>query len=354
MKKTILHIIDNLTRGGAETMLVNVIAGLKQYNHIVVTLNEKNDFGDELICDKLICLSISSVKKSPTAAVRLRKIISQHDVSIVHSHLFWSTIIARMGVPARIPLFSTIHTSVALSPEYKPRWIRLLERATFKIRRSVIIAVSEVALGQYLYLMKVKPYKTYTLYNFVNVKFFNTDVVPTHSDNLFRLVAVGNLKEVKNHHFLLEAFKQLTKENIELDIYGTGALQASLQTTIDEFQLNVHLKGQANNLEHRLKEYDLFVMSSLYEGFSVSILEAMASGLPLLLNDIPSFTEQCANGAQFYTQHNVEDFVSKLLLLKADRKKLVSLGIKAKERVINHYTLEQHLEKLQVIYNEEV
>lgn len=354
MKKTILHIIDNLTRGGAETMLVNVIAALEQYNHIVVTLNKKNDFGDQLKCDKLICLSINTVKKSPLAAMRLRKIIAQHDIALVHSHLFWSTVVARMGVPRRIPLFSTIHTSVAASPEYKPGWIRLLERSSAAIRKSIVIAVSDVALADYRSVMKVKPYKTYTLYNFVNQKFLQQSAAYEAPAEVLRLVAVGNLKEVKNHQFLLEAFKRLKDEEIYLDIYGTGALEASLQQTINQYKLKVTLKGQATDLEQQLKQYHLFVMSSLYEGFSVSILEAMACGLPLLITDIPSFKEQCSGAAQFYQQHNVEDFIEKLLTLKQDKQALQLLSSKSKERVTTQFTLQQHLQKLEAIYNAEL
>ena len=60
-KKTILHIINNFGRGGAETMLFSILKELKEYNNIVVTLYEENHFDNNLQCDKYFCLKLRSV-----------------------------------------------------------------------------------------------------------------------------------------------------------------------------------------------------------------------------------------------------------------------------------------------------
>ncbi len=350
MKKTILHIIDNLGRGGAETMLVNVINHLNDFEHIVVTLNNKNEFGPYLKCNKIICLNIDSMRKSPVAAIRLRKIISRYNIELVHSHLFWSTVVARLGVPSKIPLFSTIHTSVASSPEYKPLWIKLVERFSYRFKKSVTISVSNTALAEYKSLMKISPRKAFVLYNFVDDKFLCDIETLYKKSNFFRVVTVGNLKEVKNHQFLLDAFKKLKDKNICLDIYGTGPLQKTLQDDIDKHQLNVTLKGQAKDIEQKLKMYDLFVMSSHYEGFSISVLEAMAAGIGLLVTDIASFKEQCGNTACYFVPNNIEDFLEKILMLKDNHEMLLTFSGEAKKRVRDNFTIAKHIEKLKEIY----
>ena len=353
MKKTILHIIDNLGRGGAETMLVNAIRELPDYHHIVVTLHSENEFGDALKCDKIICLHLGSVINFTWAAIKLRRIIAENKPAVVHSHLFWSTIIARIGTPKKIPLISTIHTSVAQSAEYRPQWMRLLEKITYNIRKNIIIAVSKGALDEYFNLIKVKPYKKYPLYTFVDTKVFNEAVaVPKKQSNIFRLITVGNLKGVKNHDFLLNVLKDLQHENISLDIYGKGPLQEELQKKIDALKINVVLKGQVTNIETELKQYDLFVMSSLYEGFSVSVLEAMALGMPLLLTDITSFKEQCEDTALYFSLNDPATFIEKLQALKRNTEELKRLGLAAKKRVLQHFTLDKHIEKLKLIYSD--
>ncbi len=353
MKKTILHIIDNLGRGGAETMLVTVVKQLSEYNNIIVTLYPENEFGDEVSCDKLYCLNLRSKLLTPLAALQLRKIISDNQVSIVHSHLFWSTLVARMAVPKNIPLITTIHAFVASSIEYHPWRMKMMEKLTYRIRKSTIVAVAKGALEEYFSFINVKPHRAYHLYTFVDTAVFNeTAAIDKSEKAAFRLISVGNLKEQKNHRFLLEAFKELTNENITLDIYGKGPLQKELQQTIDEHHLKVTLKGQVKNIQHRISAYDLFVMPSLYEGFALSVLEAMALGMPTLVTDISSFKEQCEDTATYFRLNDKNDFLLKLQGLKNNRQQLQFLSIACKKRVLENYTLQKHMNGLTAIYRD--
>jgi glycosyltransferase involved in cell wall biosynthesis len=355
MKKTILHIIDNLGRGGAETMLVTVVKQLSEYNNIIVTLYPENEFGNELQCDKLYCLNLRSKILTPVAALQLRNIIKDNDVSIVHSHLFWSTIVARMAVPRKIPLITTIHAFVASSIEYRPWRMRMMEALTYRIRKSTIVAVAKGALEEYFNFINVKPHQAYHLYTFVDTKVFNEDaVVKKNTDATFRIVTVGNLKEQKNHRFLLEAFKGLKGQNITLDVYGKGPLQQELQKTIDDENLSVTLKGQVTNIHEVIRQYDLFVMSSLYEGFALSVLEAMASGMPTLLSDIASFKEQCEDTATYFKLNDVNDFNTRLLALKNNQQQLQFLSIDCKQRVLENFTLQKHMQQLKAIYRNSI
>jgi glycosyltransferase involved in cell wall biosynthesis len=350
MKKTILHIIDNLGRGGAETMLVTVVKQLPEYHNIIVTLKPENDFGNELEYDGLFCLNMTSPLQAPLAAVKLRRIIKENNVSVVHSHLFWSTVVARMGVPKNIPLITTIHAFVTSSIEYRPFHMRLIEKLTYRIRKSTIVAVAKGALEEYFSFINVKPHNACHLYTFVDTNIFKGGPEKKRSD-IFRVVTVGNLKEQKNHRFLLEAFKELKQENIELDIYGKGPLQQELQQAIDDNSLKVTLKGQVTNIQEQIGKYDLFIMSSLYEGFALSVLEAMALGIPTLLTDIPSFKEQCDDTAAYYKLNSVNDFNMQLLSLKNNQQQLTFLGRNSRKRALDNFTLQKHMAGLKAIYS---
>lgn len=106
-KKIILHLIYNLGRGGAETMLVQVLKKLTAYHNIVVTLNDTNHFANELECDEYICLHQSRLLSFPIAALKLKKLISSRSIFLVHSHLPMANFTARLAVPANIPLVTT-------------------------------------------------------------------------------------------------------------------------------------------------------------------------------------------------------------------------------------------------------
>jgi glycosyltransferase involved in cell wall biosynthesis len=341
-----------MARGGAETMLANVIRQLTEYNNIIVTLHPENEFGKELDGVPIYCLHLRSNYQLPLAAIKLRRFINKNNVQIVHSHLLWSTVIARMGTPKKIPLITTIHTYAASAIEYSKWYMRLIERFTYGIRKSVIVSVANVSLDAYFSVLALKPHQAYTLHTFVDTAIFNNSnhSKKTGSPKAFRMVTVGNLKEAKNYFFLLEAFKKLKQHNISLDIYGKGPLDVPMQKMIDEYHLNVTLKGQAENVQERLKEYDLFIMSSLYEGFSISVLEAMALGMPLLLSDIASFREQCEDTAVYYNLKDSNDFITKLLDLINNKQQRAFLGNAAKERLVKNFTLDKHMHQLKKIY----
>ena len=297
MKKKIVHFIFNLGRGGAETMLVRVIPELTEYENVVVTLFPMNHFGKELRCDKLICLNLGSLFSLPFAIFKFRKLIKAEKPDIVHTHLFWPTIIARLAVPKKISLITTIHAFIATSVEYKYLRIRLLDKLTYRFRKSIIIVVAKGALQEYFSFLKLKPYKAYTLYTFVDIDRFDITRAKAKPDSeVFRVVSVGALRAQKNYSFLINAFALLKNDPVELHIYGTGDLDQQLQQQIDATGARVILKGEVRNIEEIIPQYDLYVMSSGFEGFSLSVLEAMAMRMPLLLSDIPSFKEQCGVG----------------------------------------------------------
>lgn len=351
MKKTILHFIYTLGRGGAETMMVTAIRELKGYNNIVITLFNDNRFAGELVCDKYICMNLKSLFGLPSAIFKLKKIIKSNNVELVHSHLFWPTVIARLATPGKIPLITTIHAFIGSSLEYKKWYIRAIDRITYYARKSTIIGVAKGALKEYFSFLQLKPYKSHVLYTFVDPKLFRYQPRALSNGKEFRLISTGALRLQKNYQFLINTFRKLRTQDIKLHIYGSGPLENSLQQLIDNNRVNVVLKGEVKNIQDLLPHYDAFVLASKYEGFSLAVLEAMAVKIPLLLSNIDSFNEQCDNTAIYFDLDNEDDFVVKLAQLMADKERTSAMTEDAYERVYSNFTLSHHMEKLQSIYS---
>lgn len=353
MKKTILHFIYRLGRGGAETMLVRVVQELPEYNNIIVEMYGDNAFGKELLCDKYISMNLRSTFLLPLAIKKLRRIIIEHNVDMVHTHLFWPTAIARIATPTKIPLVTTIHTSVSAALDYKLWRIRVIDRITYRLRKSIIIGVSKTALKDYFTFLNLKPSRSYLLNTFVDVNRFDVQNLK-RIDNAgkFLIVSVGALRAGKNYEYLVKAFEQLNFTNVELHIYGAGPLGEKLMQMIEKSKVPVILKGEVSNINELLPLYDLYISASAFEGFSLAILEAMAMKLPLLLSDIPSFREQCEETALYFSLNNKNDFIDKLIAFMNEPGMRNDISQKGHERVLRYFTLPDHVTELRRIYKQ--
>lgn len=352
-QKKLLHFISSLGRGGAETLLVHVTRALTEYDHLIVTLDPALHFNTAEINAEVICLQLPSVRHYPKAVFRLRKLIARHRPDLVHTHLYWPTVIARLAVPASIPLVSTVHAFISGASEYRKAYIRMLDRYSYRKRPSVILAVAEGALREYFSMLGTDSSNSRVLHTFVDPDFFSSEPVPESiTPESFPMVSVGALREQKNQRLLLEAMHQLHDEPVTLDLYGSGPLQESLSQQLREFPASVSLKGEVRNIRLVLPRYRLFVMSSAYEGFSIAVLEAMALRIPLLLSDIPSFREQCGDTAVYFKPDNASDCAGKIRGLLADAATLKRNSDAAYQRVKDHYTMEQYLRGIRAVYNQ--
>jgi glycosyltransferase involved in cell wall biosynthesis len=298
---------------------------------------------------------MGSFAKFPLAVIKLKQFIKQHKIDMVHSHLFSATLVARLATPKKIPLITTIHTNVTASNDYKKWYIKMLEGISYKWHRSTIIGVSKSVLEQYFNFLHHTPYKKYLLYTFVDMHAGNTVPVPAvikGEDEPFTLIAIGALRYPKNQQYLIHAFESLKNENFELHVYGDGVMKNELQQIIATTGVRVILKGEVKDASSLLPQYDLYVMPSEFEGFSLSVLEAMKMEMPMLLSDIPSFREQCEDTAMYFDLHQVQDFVTKLKMLAADKSLCTTLAQSAKQRVLQYFTFEHHIASLRTIYNE--
>ncbi|MBP3302669.1 MAG: glycosyltransferase family 4 protein [Opitutales bacterium] len=103
------------------------------------------------------------------------------------------------------------------------------------------------------------------------------------------VVAVGRLTFQKGFGFLIDAWRRIADEfsDWSLEIWGEGELRETLQAQIDNANLSqsVFLRGKTDCIEEKLQSAEVFVLSSIFEGFPMVILEAMSVGLPVVSFD---------------------------------------------------------------------
>lgn len=289
-KPIILHCIDSLRIGGAEVLLKDTINGLDNYEHIVCYLRTPAPLLSSIRAQYFYHLEHNSWGDLFSTRKKLKQIIDKHQPQLLHAHLFEPTLIARLSAPKKLKFFFTIHNVLSKDAFEVNRLSLFAEKLTYK-KRHHIIAVSHEALNDYDQWVGIKG-KADVLYNYVSQKFF--DLQYNYNQEVkssFKLIAVGNLRRQKNYPTLLKAMEMVKDIPVSLDIYGSGDLEEELQKAIGENQLNVRLMGRVDDVSEMLLNYHAYIMPSLFEGFGIAPMEAMAAGMPVLLSNLPVFKE---------------------------------------------------------------
>ncbi|AKQ44799.1 hypothetical protein TH63_02810 [Rufibacter radiotolerans] len=351
-KKNVLCLIGSLGVGGAEVLLVNTIKLLNaKYNFIVVYLNNPDTLLAQLSGVEAINLNFKGKLDIFSSSQRLKKIISDRKVDIVHAHLYWPTLIGRLGTPKKVKFVFTVHSILSQDAFSANKLSLLAEKLTYS-QNQVAVFVSNAAREDYRKYVGLKG-ANYVVNNFIADDFYLPENKrgPEFLPQSLKLVSVGNLKEAKNFPFLLAAFEKLKEYKITLDIYGEGHLRDELQRQINEKGLhNVRLCGSANNVPEILKNYDMFIISSIYEGFALAPLEAMAVGLPCMLSDIPSLHEVAGTSALFFDLKDDTEFNEKVLEVYNNPERLAFLSKEGYEKA-KKYRKVVFEEALSNVYN---
>ncbi|MCL1112986.1 glycosyltransferase [Shewanella basaltis] len=123
------------------------------------------------------------------------------------------------------------------------------------------------------------------------IKSYDSFVKPKQNNKIIKIVSVGRLVKQKNYKLAFDVVKVFQDFNIPViyDIYGEGPLQNDLVDYCSSIGISssVNFKGFSENIKKILPYYDVFLLTSLWEGFGNVIVESLAAGLPVVLTDCP-------------------------------------------------------------------
>lgn len=188
------------------------------------------------------------------------------------------------------------------------------------------------------------PDKVKTIYNGINVNYFDK-FLEMKSDfnnkNYFVIGNIGRLSRQKNQYELLLLFKLLKQRinKIKLVIIGEGELKAEIENNIVLLELknDVTLKNYTTEIVDEIIKFDLLLMTSIYEGVPLVILESMALKVPVAsssVGGIPEVISDKINGL-LINDLNLENDINKLVKYINDRNLLNKLALNAKNNLSN-------------------
>ena len=302
--------IGGLSGGGAERVMCNIANYLVNHEHVVEILTISDDSSPYYLNKKVSTHSLISskekrsfVKDSLTRFIRLRKYLRNRvcDVYVVMIPLTTILLLAFRNLTK-----AKIIVSERSYPEFYDKWKRVLLKKLAH-RADGWVFQTDAAMGWYQ--GKLGKSKTIIIPNAINFDFLGNIEI---AEKRPVIVSVGRLKGMKNHTLLINAFSRICDKYPEyvLEIYGEGEAKGVLEDLINNLNLNtrVHLMGFQNNINEKIKNASLFVLSSNHEGMPNALIEAMAMGLPCISTDCDG------GGAKFL----IKDGVNGLLVPKND------------------------------------
>jgi glycosyltransferase involved in cell wall biosynthesis len=360
----IAHLIYSPAVGGSEMIAADICARLDRsiFEPLVLFMYQAQGLMPEILSQRNIAtynLKQTRVKRLFGPLLLYKTLVGLRiDILHVHHVPLWHKI-WRPTKLAKIPVILTEHAKYSISRSNK------LQEACRGAAKTVscFTAVSKDLKDYFVKEINIPEESIRVIPNGVDIFRFAPgprngvlrDLLPDEFSGKV-LISVGRLTEAKDQSTLLSTIEILKKQgrNIYLIMVGDGEMRASLEEEIAQKELIhcVHLAGSRSDVPELLRGADAFVLSSKREGLPMSILEAMAAGLPVIatkVGGIPEVVKDGENGVLVppQDQNSLANAICRVL---DDSKFAAKLGRGARISIEENYSIKNITEAYSELY----
>ncbi|WP_418514996.1 glycosyltransferase [Erysipelothrix rhusiopathiae] len=358
----VFQLSNGLSNGGAERVAYDLSYGLgtpSENREVYLILTDPEDDHNKLDNQfELEGMNFNVIRLSEKKHdfirnnFRILKLIKKHNPTIIHTHqitlaycifgYFFG------GVNCKV---HTVHNDS--HEEFGSRLFRQIYHMLFIIFRINLVSISDYILEtskkEYRYLCNSKHYMVYNGRSIETLSY-------EKKDEVFNIVMIGRLTSVKNHiaavHVMNLVVNSHKRTDVRLQIYGEGPLREYLLEEISKYNLNeyIDLCGISTNISKVLSEQDLFLMTSVHEGFPISAIEAITMGLPVILSEFGSSYEIVEGNGFVIPRDNHEKIALEIINLKENNEIYCQYSIRSKE-ISMKFTLEYMIDNYSELYN---
>jgi glycosyltransferase involved in cell wall biosynthesis len=338
----IAQLLNSLDIGGAERMVVDLARSLQQRGHSlqIVCLRNSGELSRPLAEAGIEVVALNKNDGfSPSALLRLAQLLKQTRTDVVHTHNplvhHYGAVAGRMaGVPV---IVNTLHGISNFNGSSRTSSIyKLVSPLT-----DAVVSVCQTAHEFFERRTGIPARKLAIIYNGIPVERFLT-AEPRRRREEFVFGTVGRLVPVKDQATLLRAFQKIHHHGCSLDILGDGPLQADLRRLASDLGIadSVRFCGSSLDTPSFMKRIDTFVLSSVSEGLPLTILEALASGLPVVATSVGGIPE-IINAAEcgWLCPPSQPDMLSQSLLAALQSNDRTEMGLRGQSYVTETYSL---------------
>lgn len=294
-QKHISFYIGSLRKGGAERVFVNLAEFFRDEGYRVTIVTQYRYPDEE---EYALPSGIRRVISDLTAEELSNSRILNFYRRVRKLHRIWKAaqpdlVLACIGKNNFMAIVTTMFTKTKAvvsvvgeaKEEYPGRLMHVLANILFPHAAGIVLQTER---SKYFFSRKIQK-RAVILPNSLNPAF----IKPRYEgERDKRIVAVGRLDANKNHEMMIRAFDMLKDKYPEytLTIYGEGELRRHLESLIEELRMEerVFMPGAIPDVANQIERATLFLLTSYSEGVSNALIEALASGLPVISTDVPS------------------------------------------------------------------
>jgi len=360
-----MHVIGTLGHGGLEQGVLKVVRGLDPalFEQTICTVWSL----DYMRPDKEIrVITLNRSAGNPGyIAYDLLKLFKRERPHIVHSRN-WPTIEAVLAARlARIP--GVIHSEHGrdIQPLTKEPWRRrAFRRLSYRLADKVF-AVSEELKTEYEDALGIPADLFGVIHNGVDTELFSPNPQMRNkqrlkigaSENSLVVGCVARLDRVKDHHTLLRGvYLAATADNdIRLVLVGEGPEREGLRRELESMpgmREKVTFAGRSFDVAEWVGSFDVFVLPSLFEGISNTLLEAMSAGVPVIATRVGGNVEVIEEGKSgfLFNPGDAETLACLLKRLATDRGLRIRMGAEARKRIEEHFRMDEMMNNYTKLY----
>lgn len=348
----ILHVINTLDVGGAEKLLTDICCVTKEKGHEVEVLVLKSS--ETIFTKRLISKGIKIISTENKGFISYKILIwlkeNLCNYDIVHSHLSYSQYyVALLKVfNKKKKIVTTEHNTFNKRRKYLV--FKLLEKCIYKQYNAIITINNETKNSIEEWQPKIRD-KVYVVNNGINIEhYIEKSNVVRSKKNAINILMVAAFREQKDQDTLLRSIAILPP-NYNVWFVGKGEREDAVRGLAKELGIlnRVEFLGIREDIPELMGEADIFVLSSHWEGFGLVVVEAMASGLPVIASNVKGLASVVNGAGLLFEPQDYEELSEKIKLIAEDEILRNNLICKGRRRV-EEYDILRNVDELINLY----
>lgn len=356
----IIHIVQNMEIGGMENGVVNICNKLDRTKYLpaICCLKGFGPMIDKIKQDVNVVDMGFNEGRDPFRFIRMFKYFKDESPDIVHSHNFYTGLYSIPGAKlAGIPvIIHGIHGMLQFDKKQQVYALKFLSAIT-----DCFLNVSETLKNELVARTSFSQKKVKTILNGVNLEKYGRQIDINEkkmeigiSSDVKVVGSVGRLVPVKNYHLLLKATQIISKKGINV-VYifiGDGPDREELVKLSNEYKVNAVFLGERSDIAELLAIMDVFVLTSLSEGMSNTILEAMASKLPVIATNVGNNSILVKDGetGRLVPISDSSKLADAIIDVLSNMELARDMGNAGYKHIKDNFSIEQMIKKYQQLY----